>query len=87
MMEGSSLLGMIISGVWIACLITLPVLVIIVAARAIRRSVTPQEKEIQRLLGQAVALLEENNRLLNQQITARQPEDRGVDVRPNGGDQ
>jgi hypothetical protein len=72
-MESSSLVGIIIYGLWIALVITLPILVIIVVARAIRRMVTPHEKEMQRLLGQLVALLEENNRLLNQQIAGKQP--------------
>ena len=70
-MGGSSIVGMIVYGVMIALLITLPVLVIIVVVRAIRRSVTPHQKEMQRLLGQLVDLLEENNRLLNQQNSSK----------------
>ena len=73
-MEGSSIVRMIIYGVLIALLITLPVLVIIVVVRAIRRSVTPHQKEMQRLLGQLVDLLEENNRLLNQQNPGKRPD-------------
>ncbi len=74
-MEGSSVVGMIVYGLWIACLITLPVLVIIVVVRAFRRSVTPYQREIQRLLGQLVDLLEENNRLLNQQNPGKLPDE------------
>jgi len=74
-MEGSSILGIIISGIWIALLITLPILVILVVVRAIRRSVTPQQKETLRLLGKLVDLLEENNRLLTQQKPAKQPDE------------
>jgi hypothetical protein len=66
-MEGSSIVGMIFYGLWIALLITLPILVIIAVVRAIRRSVTPHQKEMQQLLRQLVDLLEENNRLLTQQ--------------------
>jgi hypothetical protein len=75
-MESSSLVGIIIYGLWIALVITLPILVIIVVARAIRRMVTPHEKEMQRMLGQLVDLLEENNRLLNQQLTGKQPDEK-----------
>jgi hypothetical protein len=74
-MEGSSILGIIISGIWIALLITLPILIILVVARAIRRSVTPQQKEMLRLLGKLVDLLEENNRLLTQQNPAKRPDE------------
>ena len=74
-MGNSSFVGIIIYGLWIALVITLPVLVIIVVARAIRRMVAPHEKEMQRLLGQLVALLEENNRLLNQQTAGKQPDE------------
>ena len=73
-MDGSSIVGMIVYGVMIALLITLPVLVIIVVVRAIRRSGTPHQKEMQRLLGQLVDLLEENNRLLNQQNSSKRPD-------------
>ena len=67
-MENSSLVGIIISGLWIALLISLPILVIIVVARIIRRMVPPHDMEMQRLLERAVTLLEENNRLLSQQM-------------------
>ena len=40
-MGNSSFVGIIIYGLWIALVITLPVLVIIVVVRAIRRMVTP----------------------------------------------
>jgi len=83
-MEGSSIVGMIIYGVWIAFLITLPILVIIVVARAIRRNVTPHQKEMQRLLGQLVALLEENNRILNQQNSGKQPDENKGKKQPVG---
>jgi len=73
-MENSRLVGMIIYGLWIALLISLPILVIIVVARIIRRMVTPHDREMQRLLERAVTLLEENNRLLSQQIAGKQPE-------------
>jgi hypothetical protein len=45
-MEGSSIVGIIVYGVWIAFLITLRVLVIILMARAIGRMVTPHQKEM-----------------------------------------
>jgi flagellar motor component MotA len=83
-MEGSPILGLIISGLWIALLISLPILVIIVVARIIRRMVTPHDKEMQRLLERAVGLLEENNRLLNQRMTGRQPEEKQEATTPAG---
>ena len=73
MMGSSSFLGTLAYGLWIAFVITLPVLVIIVIARSVRRMVTPHDKEMQRLLGQVVTLLEENNRLLNQQNAGKLP--------------
>ena len=82
--ENSSILGTLISGLWIALLITLPILVIIVVARTIRRMVTPHDKEMQRLLGQVVVLLEENNRLLNQQIAGKQPNEEREKIPPAG---
>jgi len=82
-MGNSPLVGIIIYGLWIALLITLPILVIIVVVRAIRR-MTPHQKEMQRLLGQLVALLEENNRLLNQQITGKQPDEKQEKTPPAG---
>jgi NAD(P)H-hydrate repair Nnr-like enzyme with NAD(P)H-hydrate dehydratase domain len=44
--------------------------------------VTPHEKEMQRLLGQLVALLEENNRLLNQQIAGKRPDENREKTQP-----
>ena len=72
----SSLVGMIISGLWIALLISLPILVIIVVVRIIRRTVTPHDREIQQLLEWAVNLLEENNRLLSLQMAGKQPDEK-----------
>jgi membrane protein implicated in regulation of membrane protease activity len=72
-MEGNSILGTIIIGLMYALIISLPILVIIVVARVIRRMVPPHDKEMQRLLGQVVTLLEENNRLLNQQVADKHP--------------
>jgi membrane protein implicated in regulation of membrane protease activity len=83
-MEGSSILGMIISGLWLVLLITLPILVIIVVARVIRRMVTPHDKEMQQLLEKAVTLLEENNRLLNQQIAGKHSEENQATHPPAG---
>ena len=83
-MGNSSFVGIIIYGLWIALVITLPILVVIVVARAIRRMVTPHEKEMQRLLGQLVALLEENNRLLNQQIAGKRPDENREKNQPAG---
>ena len=83
-MGNSSFVWIIIYGLWIALVITLPILVVIVVARAIRRMVTPHEKEMQRLLGQLVALLEENNRLLNQQITGKRPDENWEKNQPAG---
>ena len=71
----SSLVGMIVYGLWIALLISLPILVVIVVVRIIRRTVTPHDREIQQLLERAVTLLEENNRLLSQQMAGKQPEE------------
>jgi len=82
-MGNSSFAGIIISGLWIALVITLPILVIIVVVRAIRR-MTPHQKEMQRLLGQAVTLLEENNRLLNQQIAGKRPDENREKTPPAG---
>ncbi len=83
-LENSSILGTIISVLWIAFLITLPILVIIVVARTIRRMVTPHDKEMQRLLGQVVTLLEENNRLLTQQIAGKQLDEKREKTPPAG---
>jgi hypothetical protein len=83
-MEGSSILGIIISGLWIALSITLPILIIIVVARIIRRMVTPHDREMQQLLEKAVSLLEENNRLLNQQIAGKYAEEKQATTPPAG---
>ena len=72
-MENPSILGTILIGLVYALLITLPILVIIVMVRSIRRADTPHQKEMRRLLGQIANALEENNRLLNQQIASKQP--------------
>ena len=72
-MENSSILGTILIGLVYALLITLPIMVIIVVVRSIRRADTPHQKEMRRLLGQIANALEENNRLLNQQIASKQP--------------
>jgi NAD(P)H-hydrate repair Nnr-like enzyme with NAD(P)H-hydrate dehydratase domain len=45
---------------------------------------TPHQKEMQRLLGQAVTLLEENNRLLNQQIAGKRPDENREKTPPAG---
>ena len=83
-MEGSSILGIIISGLWIALLISLPILVIIVVTRIIRRTVTPHDKEMQQLLEQIVSLLEENNRLLNQQSAGNRLDEKLGTTPPTG---
>ena len=72
-MEGNSILGTIVIGLVYALMISLPILVIILVARVIRRMVSPHDKEMQRLLERAVTLLEENNPLLNQQIADKHP--------------
>ena len=80
----SSLVGMIISGLWIALLISLPILVIIVVVRSIRRADTPHQKEMRRLLGQIANALEENNRLLDRQIGRRQLDEKREHTPPAG---
>jgi Na+/serine symporter len=75
-MEGNSILGMIAVGLLYALLITLPILVIILVARAIKRMDSPHQKEMRRLLSQLVISLEENNRLLTQQNATRQPDEK-----------
>lgn len=62
-----SLITMVLSGVVLAGSIVLPVLLVIFVIRVARNSVTPQQKEMQRLLAEAMQLLGENNRLLRQQ--------------------
>ena len=81
-MEGNSILGTIAYGLWIALLISLPILVIIIVARVIRRMITPHDKEMQRLLDRAVTLLEEKNRLLNQQVAGNQPDQKREQIPP-----
>jgi predicted Holliday junction resolvase-like endonuclease len=76
-MENPSILGTIVYGLFIALLISLPILVIIVVVRIIRRMVTPHDKEMQRLL-------EENNRLLNQQIAGKHPDEKTEATPPAG---
>jgi predicted Holliday junction resolvase-like endonuclease len=83
-MEGNSILGMIVIGLVYALIIALPILVIILIARVIRRMVSPHEKEMQRLLERAVTLLEDNNRLLNQQIAGKQPDEKREKTQPAG---
>ena len=83
-MENTSILGMIGIGLVYALLITLPILVIIVLARAIRRADTPHQKEMRRLLGRIADSLEENNRLLNQQIAGKQPDEKREKTSPIG---
>jgi NAD(P)H-hydrate repair Nnr-like enzyme with NAD(P)H-hydrate dehydratase domain len=46
--------------------------------------VTPHDKEMQRLLGQVVTLLEENNRLLTQQIAGKQLDEKREKTPPAG---
>jgi len=83
-MEGNSILGTIVIGLVYALIISLPILVIILVARVIRRMVSPHDKEMQRLLERAVTLLEENNRLLNQQIADKQPNEEREKIPPAG---
>ncbi len=58
--------GLVLSGLVMAGSILLPILLLIFVVRVIRNSVTPQQREIQRLLTEAVELLKENNRLLGE---------------------
>ena len=83
-MENPSILGTIIIGLVYALLITLPILVIIIVARSIRRIDTPHQKEMRRLLEHIADLLEENNRLLNQQIAGKQPDEKREQTSPIG---
>ena len=62
-----SLASIILSGLVITVSIVLPVLLVIFVIRIARNSITPQQKEIQRLLAEAVELLRENNALLRVQ--------------------
>jgi hypothetical protein len=83
-MENSSILGIIGIGLVYALVITLPILVIIVVVRSIRRADTPHQKEMRRLLGQIVNALEENNRLLDRQIGRRQLDEKREHTPPAG---
>jgi hypothetical protein len=62
-----SLATMILSGLVMTGIIALPVLLVLFVIRVARNSVTPQQREIQRLLAEAVELLRENNQLLKAQ--------------------
>lgn len=55
----------VFTAVVIAVIITFPILILFLLIRAIRNSSTTQQKESQRLLGEVVELLKENNRLLS----------------------
>ena len=83
-MEGNSILGMIAVGLVYALIISLPIQIIIVVARVIRRMVSPHDNEMQQLLEKAVSLLEENNRLLNQQIAGKYSEEKQATAPPPG---
>jgi len=82
-MSGLSFWGAMVYGLVYAFFITLPVLAVILVARAIRRMDTSHQKEMRRLLGQVVEALEENNRLLNQQITGKRPDENKEKNRPS----
>ena len=66
-----SLATMILSGLVMTGMLALPVLLVIFVIRVARNSVTPQQREMQRLLAEAVELLKENNRLLTAQSDKR----------------
>lgn len=66
-----SLATMILSGLVMTGMLALPVLLVIFVIRVARNSVTPQQREMQRLLAEAVELLKENNRLLTAQADKR----------------
>ncbi len=68
-----SITSIVLSGLVIAGSIMLPVLLVIFVIRIARNSVTPQQREIQRLLAEAVELLRENNRLLRGRTEALEP--------------
>ena len=68
-----SLTSIVLSGLVIAGSIMLPVLLVIFVIRIARNSVTPQQREIQRLLAEAVELLRENNRLLSERTESPAP--------------
>jgi hypothetical protein len=81
-MQTTSILGMIGIGLVYALLITMPILLIFVLARAIRRGDTPHQEEMRRLLGKIGNALEENNRLINQQIAGKQPDEKRENAPP-----
>jgi|GEM_PF-2266614 len=83
-MSGLSFLGAIVYGLVYAFAITLPVLAAILVGRAIKRTDTPHQKEMRQLLGRLVDSLEENNRLRNQQIAGKRPDENGEKARPAG---
>ena len=83
-MENPSILGTILIGLVYALIITLPILVIIVVVRSIRRADTPHQKEMRQLLGRIADSLEENNRLLTQQIAGKQLDEKREKTPPAG---
>lgn len=76
-MEPNQLLGslvtLVMSGLVIVGSILLPVLLVLFVIRIARSFVTPQEKEMRRLLAEVVELLRENNRLLQAQSGNPEP--------------
>ncbi len=66
-----SLTSIVLSALVIAGSITLPIILVIFVIGVVRRSVIPQQREIQRLLAEAVELLKENNQLLKQASETR----------------
>ena len=54
-----------ISILMIALYFTIPVIILILLARVIRFTVTPQQRQLHQKLDQIVDLLQENNRLLS----------------------
>jgi NAD(P)H-hydrate repair Nnr-like enzyme with NAD(P)H-hydrate dehydratase domain len=50
--------------------------------RALKRTDTPHQKEMRRLLEKLVDSLEENNRLRKQQIAGKRPDENGGIARP-----
>ncbi|HEY3345858.1 MAG TPA: hypothetical protein VGJ97_13070 [Anaerolineaceae bacterium] len=51
-----------------------PILILVIVIRIARSAATPQEKETQRLMLEAIRLLEENNRLLREQMRKTGPD-------------
>ena len=83
-MEGNSILGLIAYGLFLSLIISLPILVIIIVVRIIRRMDSPHQKEMRRLLEHIADLLEENNRLLNQQNSGKRPDENRETTPPAG---